>query len=545
MKNINKHKSNDNTEEENVIRSLGHNALVELLNNNNNEIENECENELHKSEDNVNEINLFEISNCVENESNDKKRNIKCSSTKLLKKFSYNNLNENKIDILNYDNNLNIIKTECLRRNYFHALDRNNIFLSEKSQKLLMDDNIKKNINKNFIKMNNINRNIIYDNDLYKFKKKRKVKSEMLENIIAPKNDIIRIEKKKDLIYFNIEDDENGKEAISENCNNINQTTQNYNMKTSEKKKDNITNNNTKNNIKQNTPKNKNRNVILYDIKKTDLEINDLNNTKKENYLFQNEEKNKKDNKNSIEKGECYDIYNNRGDIFNYKINNFSKKIEPKNYNVNSSITNEDTDKKKNINNDQYIIKKKEKILKSDDANLKKNENNLGLNQEKRKIDKCVIKIEESNLKSSDVHLIKNENYSYSNIDENILKDGCMKKAVNSENFIFLDFNPIEEDYLEIKKTLKIYRKNYNMLYTEKESTDHYSNSRESLKEACTKKEKTNNVNLEQIKNSKSFYMKEKYDDLKETLLKKKINIINYDFENNLCFILIKKSSTL
>ncbi|SBT36269.1 hypothetical protein POVWA2_029310 [Plasmodium ovale wallikeri] len=51
-------------EGENVIRSLGHNALVELLNNNNNEMEKETEKEIneemYKEGEKMKEIDLFE-----------------------------------------------------------------------------------------------------------------------------------------------------------------------------------------------------------------------------------------------------------------------------------------------------------------------------------------------------------------------------------------------------------------------------------------------------------------------------------------------------
>ncbi|CRH00319.1 conserved Plasmodium protein, unknown function [Plasmodium relictum] len=529
MKNISK--LNNNDEEGNTIRSLGHNALVELLNNNNKEIENE----LHDNENGVNEINLFEISNCIENESNDKKKKeMRCSSTKLLNKFSYNKLNENKIDTLYYDNNFNVIKTECIRHNYFNAIDKNNIFLSDKGQKIFMNDNIKKNMNNNLLKINSMNRNIAYDDDLYNIlKKKRKVKSEMLENITAPKNDIRNEKKKKDFIYFNIEDTESEKKITAENCNNINKTKQNYN-EISEKKEDIIADNKVKNNNKKSTPKTKNNKAILCDIEKTTLEINDLYKTQEK----LSEGKNKKDNENNIEMDEYYDICSNKDNICNNKINNnSSKKREHKNSSMNTNIINENKDKKKNINNRQHITKKKE-VLKLDDDHIKKNENNLRFNEEKSDMDKCIIKKEECNSITGNEHLVKNEN-----IDENVLKDG-MKESVNSESFIFLDFNPLEEDYLEIKNALKNYKKNYISLYT-KENIDHNSNSKNGLKETYIKKEKENTHNLEQINSSTSFYIKRKYNDLKETLLKKKINIINYDFKNNICYVLIKKSSTL
>ncbi|EWC75679.1 hypothetical protein C923_03657 [Plasmodium falciparum UGT5.1] len=197
-----------NNEEENTIRSLGCSALIELLNNNNNELYENNEDSYDENSRNKNyvkEINLFEINNSLENHSVDREQI--CYSTKLLNKSPYRKLSENKIDLINYNLSFNNnIKSDCFKNTYFDTVNKYNLFLSSKgkskyknnnnykSYKCLMPYNNKKEIkrNKRSVDLNFFSSEEDDINTYTLSRKKRNRNSEIVKILNAPnKNDNI------------------------------------------------------------------------------------------------------------------------------------------------------------------------------------------------------------------------------------------------------------------------------------------------------------------------------------------------------------------
>ncbi|CAI7720732.1 conserved Plasmodium protein, unknown function [Plasmodium vivax] len=116
----------------------------------------------------------------------------------------------------------------------------------------------------------------------------------------------------------------------------------------------------------------------------------------------------------------------------------------------------------------------------------------------------------------------------------------------NHEDFIFLDFNPVKEEYVEIKKTLERYKKKREL--TEERGDKMHLNSngqvileKKMVKEILTdKKEKQSGH-----QNDENGYIKKNLNQLKEKMRRGKIRIISYDFVRNLCYILVRGDSSL
>ncbi|KJP85851.1 hypothetical protein AK88_04499 [Plasmodium fragile] len=118
--------------------------------------------------------------------------------------------------------------------------------------------------------------------------------------------------------------------------------------------------------------------------------------------------------------------------------------------------------------------------------------------------------------------------------------------SFNHEDFIFLDFDPIKEEYVEIKKTLQRYRKKRELTEDQGEKMDQDSNGEDNLEKKSMKeelKDKTEKQTCHQ--NDENINIKKNFNYLKERMCQGKIRIINYDFERNLCYILVRGDSSL
>lgn len=114
----------------------------------------------------------------------------------------------------------------------------------------------------------------------------------------------------------------------------------------------------------------------------------------------------------------------------------------------------------------------------------------------------------------------------------------------NYEDFVFLDFEPIEEDYVEIKKTLQRYRKRQELRENQGEEVQD-SNGEDNLeKESVKEKLKDKKEKQSFHQNDENVHIKKNFNHLKERIRRGKIQIISYDFVRNLCYILVRGNSS-
>ncbi|KYN99081.1 hypothetical protein PGSY75_1144800 [Plasmodium gaboni] len=501
-----------NNEDENSVRSLGCSALMELLNNNELYENNEESCDVSSSNKNyVKEINLFEINNSLENDSIDKKKI--CYSTRLLNKSSYSKLSEKKIDLINYNLSFNNnIKTDCFKNTYFDTVDKYNLFLSSKGKykyknnnnnyykdyKCLMPYNNKNEIKrdkKNKKNRKNVDLNFFSSqediNTYTSLRKKKKRNSEIVKNLSAPNKD------------ENISDIEENKlkKRKRKHSYEKNIYANNYMF------------NNTyeKNNIKLCNLSNKKRtshNMLCDYIKSPDGIKNFVNKNVKDKIFIKNEVCDKNQNVVDIE------ICDN-------------EKINKNNINNINIMNNISTNKYNNIINEQN--KKKLKIY--DKGNVL-----------------CPHSIDDNKKWNDNINI---ENIKYIEID---IYDKNDKYDKNVENFVFLDFIPMTEEYLKIKETINNFKnrklQDNNTLCKKEDNVYIYSIPKSNLKINAIKKEYEKDMENDIDKNKKTYnnseqsYIKRTYKDLKKNILSKNIKIINYDYEKNLCYILIRKNST-
>ncbi|KYN96784.1 hypothetical protein PRSY57_1143200 [Plasmodium reichenowi] len=595
-----------NNEEENSIRSLGCSALIELLNNNNNELYENNEDSYDENSRNKNyvkEINLFEINNSLEDDSVDRKQIS--YSTKLLNKSPYSKLSEKKVDLINYNLSFNNnIKSDCFKNTYFDAVNKYNLFLSSKrkykyknnnnnnnnnrSYKCLMPYNNKKEIkrNKRRVDLNFFSSEEDNINTYTLSRKKRNRNSEIVKILNAPN---------KDNNIFDMEESKlkkkKRKQCYEENTNETfdmggNNTYEKNNIKIcnfQKKKKtshnmlcDNINSPDLVNNFV-----NKNGKDRIF-IKKEGNENFDKNGKNEKNQNIDKNGKNEKNEKNeknqNIDKSEKnqniddIEIYNNSDKCDNEKITKNKNNIK---YNKNI-MNNISTNKYNHIinekNKQKFKIYDKGKLLCPDsiDDNKKWNDN---INLENINSNKNIVMLEErkfTNVCNNACTLIKNERNSEKlNEHENYTPINCLISKRNDinmediknieidknvENFVFLDFIPVTEEYLKIKETLNTYKNKKsqdNNTFCKKEDNMYiYSIPKSNLKKSAIQKEYEKDIesNTEKKKktyhNSEPSYIKGAYNDLKKSILRNNIKIINYDYEKNLCYILIRKEST-
>ncbi|CXI39826.1 conserved Plasmodium protein, unknown function [Plasmodium berghei] len=489
-------KNNQNNENNEVIKSLGHNALVTLLLNNDNyheEIEkvennvntnivNKCsdikiKNEwINSTKKRKNEIDIFEPNEGIVNDLYDYKKNeIYFSPNNVINKYNGEKLHENEVDLLHY-NNMHFnssIKTEVVKNNnYFKNMKKYNILL--RKNKYNTNFSIPHNFNmynkflesasKSINRFTNKNeKNLFY----LPLSKKRQIeirnreKNELIDNSQISNHFQIEWEKEKN-------EDDNGLHDMYSASETLGH-----------------------------------KNMILNEY---------IGNENKENAV-EGEIVEKNPSNRSEHNIEQVDIF--------YSNNISNSAIERNKY---FSKKNINTYKGYNKNNDENKLNKKRKIengMSSVDHVVVINDKN---DCEKKKVKKTEYQRKEEN--REEIIKIKNN-------DED-------KNEKPFEHFVIFDFNPKNEDYKAIKKKLETHGLIFDLPFDTKTNDTKKENINTkveiiNMKKKSIKKEKNNNtINLEQIVEVE--HNPPKYKLLKQKKNIRKIKIVDYDFEKNICY---------
>ncbi|VTZ67924.1 conserved Plasmodium protein, unknown function [Plasmodium chabaudi chabaudi] len=479
-------KNNQSDENDEVIKSLGHNALVTLLLNNDNyhdenvehaeHAENSVGSDISSHKKRKNEIDIFEANESIVNDLYDYKKNEIYFSPNNINKYSEEKFYENEVDLLHY-NNMHInssIKTELVKNNnYFKNLKKYNFLLK------------KKKYNTNFSIPHNFN---MYNKFLASASKSiSRFTNKSEKNLFY-----LPLSKKKQNEIRNIEQNELVDSSLHSN---------HFQIEWENKKGD---------------EKNPSRDVS---ITSETLKNKNIGNT--------NEERNgeielvgKNSCNRSKHNAENADIFysnniSNSPKIERNKCKCCSKKNNYKNYNKNS---------------DKNKLNKKRKFEKvaspTDNAPMIYDKNGC----EKKKLKKKVKKKAKRELKNKS----EEENRETTIKIEN---DGGGKNEKPFEHFVLLDFNPKDEDYKAIKKTLETHGLIFDLSFDSNTKKENINTKVEVInrKKCSIKKENNiNTTNLEQIVDVGDNFPK--YNLLKQKKNTGKIKIVDYDFEKNICY---------
>ncbi|KEG02377.1 conserved Plasmodium protein, unknown function [Plasmodium vinckei vinckei] len=488
---MNNNQSDENNE---VIKSLGHNALVTLLLNNENyhdeeiekveQAENSVGSDINSNKKGKNEIDIFEVNESIVDDLYDYKKNEIYFSPNNINKYSEEKFYENEIDLLHY-NNMHInssIKTELVKNNnYFKNLKKYNFLLK------------KNKYNTNFSIPHNFNMHNKFlasvSNSIGRFTNKSEKKLFYLP--LSKKKEIgIEDSEHNELVdcslhsnHFQIEWKNKKSEETNVSCDMCN---------TSETLK--------------------NKNMILNE---------NIDNTNKE----------RNGEAELVEKNSCNRSEHNVEDADIFYSNNISnREIIERNKCKCCSQKYINIYKDHNKNKDESKLNKKRKIEKvgspTDNVATINDKNCF----EKNKMKKKVKKKTEREVKSKS----DEENQEKTIKIEN---DGEDKNEKPFEHFVFLDFNPKDEDYKAIKKTLAAHGLVLDLSFDTNTKKENINTKVEiiNMKKCSIKKEINNNgTNLEQIVEVGDN--PPKYNLLKQKKNTGKIKIVDYDFEKNICY---------
>ncbi|ETB57461.1 hypothetical protein YYC_04352 [Plasmodium yoelii 17X] len=498
-------KNDENNEKTEIIESLGHNALVTLLLNNDNyheEIENVENGENYGNTNKINKCSDIKIKeDCIKSskkrkneidifESNDGIINEIYFSPNNTNKYNGKKIDKNEVDLLNY-NNMHFnssIKTEVVKNNnYFKNMKKYNILLK------------KNKYNTNFSIPHNLN---IYNKFLESASKSiNRFTNKNEQNLFY-----LPLSKKKQIEIRNREQNELVDSSLLSN------------------------------HFQIEWEKNGNGNG------------NEKNDDGNENELYSASEtlgrKNKKNDKKSeiVEKNTSNRLEHNTKEVDIFYSNNISNSARIER-NKCFSKKNINTYKGCNKNNDENKLNKKRKIEKNvnsaDNVVVINDKNNYEKKKLKKKVKKKVKK--------------KNKKNEYQKKDETreeiikIKNNDQEKNEKSFEHFVILDFNPKDEDYKAIKKKLETHGLIFDLPFDTKTNDikkENINTKKENIntkveiinmKKNYIKKEKNNNtINLEQIVQVE--HNSSKYKLLKEKKNTGKIKIVDYDFEKNICY---------
>ncbi|SCM04234.1 conserved Plasmodium protein, unknown function [Plasmodium chabaudi adami] len=476
-------KNNQSDENDEVIKSLGHNALVTLLLNNDNyhdehaeHAENSVGSDISSHKKRKNEIDIFEANEGIVNDLYDYKKNEIYFSPNNINKYSEEKFYENEVDLLHY-NNMHInssIKTELVKNNnYFKNLKKYNFLLK------------KNKYNTNFSIPHNFN---MYNKFLASASKSiSRFTNKSEKNLFY-----LPLSKKKQNEIRNIEQNELVDSSLHSNHFQIEWENKNGEEKNPSRDMS----------ITSETLKNKN-----------------IGNT--------NEERNGETE--FVGKNSCNRSKHNAENADIFYSNNISNcpKIER---NICKCCSKKNNYKNYNKNSDENkLIKKRkfEKVVSSTDNAAVINDKN---GCEKKKLKKKVKKKAKRELKNKS----EEENRETTIKIEN---DGGGKNEKPFEHFVLLDFNPKDKDYKAIKKTLETHGLIFDLSFDSNTKKENINTKVEiiNMKKCSIKKENNiNTTNLEQIVEVGDNFPK--YNLLKQKKNTGKIKIVDYDFEKNICY---------
>ncbi|SCM00206.1 conserved Plasmodium protein, unknown function [Plasmodium chabaudi chabaudi] len=479
-------KNNQSDENDEVIKSLGHNALVTLLLNNDNyhdehaehaeHAENSVGSDISSHKKRKNEIDIFEANESIVNDLYDYKKNEIYFSPNNINKYSEEKFYENEVDLLHY-NNMHInssIKTELVKNNnYFKNLKKYNFLLK------------KNKYNTNFSIPHNFN---MYNKFLASASKSiSRFTNKSEKNLFY-----LPLSKKKQNEIRNIEQNELVDSSLHSNHFQIEWENKNGEEKNPSRDMS-ITSETLKNKNIGNTNEERNGETELVGTNSCNRSKHNAENAD----IFYS---NNISNSPKIERNICKCC---------------SKKNNYKNYNKNS---------------DENKLNKKRKFEKvaspTDNASMIYDKNCC----EKKKLKKKVKKKAKRELKNKS----EEENRETTIKIEN---DGGGKNEKPFEHFVLLDFNPKDEDYKAIKKTLETHGLIFDLSFDSNTKKENINTKVEVInrKKCSIKKENNiNTTNLEQIVEVGDNFPK--YNLLKQKKNTGKIKIVDYDFEKNICY---------
>ncbi|CAD2105096.1 conserved Plasmodium protein, unknown function [Plasmodium vinckei] len=493
-------KNNLSDENDEVIKSLGHNALVTLLLNNDNyhdeeikqvekvenveNVENSVGSDINNHKKRKNEIDIFEANESIVNDLYDYKKNEIYFSPNNINKYSDENFYENEVDLLHY-NNMHInssIKTELVKNNnYFKNLKKYNFLLKKNKY------NTNFSIPHNFNMYNKFLANA--SNSIGRFTNKSE------KNLFY-----LPLSKKKQIEIQNREQNELLDYSLHSNHFQIEW----------ENKKSEETN-------------------ALHDMCNTSETLKNKNMILNENIGSTNKERNGEPE--LVGRNSCNRSEHNVEDTDIFYSNNISNsEIIERNKCKCCSKKHINIYKDHNKNKDESKLNKKRKIEKV----ASPTNNVVVINDkncfEKNKMKKKVKKKTEREVKSKSDEESREKTIKIEN-------DGENKNEKPFEHFVFLDFNPKDEDYKAIKKTLATHGLFFDLSFGTDTKKENINTKVEiiNMKKGSIKKEKNNNAtNLEQIVEVGDN--PPKYNLLKQKKNTGKIKIVDYDFEKNICY---------
>ncbi|CAD2092300.1 conserved Plasmodium protein, unknown function [Plasmodium vinckei lentum] len=490
-------KNNQSDENDEVIKSLGHNALVTLLLNNDNyhdeeikqvekveNVENSVGRDINSHKKRKNEIDIFEANESIVNDLYDYKKNEIYFSPNNINKYSDENFYENEVDLLHY-NNMHInssIKTELVKNNnYFKNLKKYNFLLK------------KNKYNTNFSIPHNFN---MYNKFLASASKSiGRFTNKSEKNLFY-----LPLSKKKQIEIQNGEHNELLDYSLHSNHFQIEL----------ERKKSEETN-------------------ASYDMCNTSETLKNKNMILNENIGSTNKERNGENE--LVGRNSCNRSEHNVEDADIFYSNNISNsEIIERNKCKCCSKKHINIYKDHNKNKDENKLNKKRKIEK-----VASPTNNVVVINDKNCFEKNKMK---KNVKKKTEREVKSKSDEESR--EKMIKienDGEDKNEKPFEHFVLLDFNPKDEDYKAIKKTLATHGLFFDLSFGTDTKKENINTKVEiiNMKKGSIKKEKNNNTtNLEQIVEVGDN--PPKYNLLKQKKNTGKIKIVDYDFEKNICY---------
>ncbi|CAD2092253.1 conserved Plasmodium protein, unknown function [Plasmodium vinckei brucechwatti] len=501
-------KNNQSDENDEVIKSLGHNALVTLLLNNDNyhdeeikqveqvenveNVENSVGIDINSNKKRKNEIDIFEANGSIVDDLYDYKKNDIYFSPNNINKYNEDNFYENEVDLLHY-NNMRInssIKTELVKNNnYFKNLKKYNFLLK------------KNRYNTNFSIPHNFN---MYN----KFLASASNSIDRFTNKSEKNLFYLPLSKKKQIEIQNREQNELLDYSLHSN---------HFQIEWENKKGEET---NASHDMCNTSATLKNKNMILNE---------NIDNTNKE----------RNGEAELVMTNSCNRSEHNVEDADIFYSNNISNsEIIERNKCKCCSKKYINIYKDHNKNKDESKLNKRRKIEKvaspTDNAVVINDKNCFEKNTMKKKVKKKTEKEVKSKSDEENNHQRKEEDREMRIKIENDDED---KNEKPFEHFVLLDFNPKDEDYKAIKKTLAAHGLVFDLPFETNTKKENINTKVEiiNMKKGSIKKEKNNNVtNLEQIVEVGDNPLK--YNLLKQKKNTGKIKIVDYDFEKNICY---------